>query len=54
MIDEDFDDDRAFDDEQRVCPITGKREKKTLISVLNKKGKINKHELDEIFLDDSY
>ncbi len=48
-----FDDDEfGFDDEVRTCPITGRKEKKTLKSVLNKKGKINKHELDEIFLAD--
>ena len=43
------DDDMGFNDEIRTCPITGKKEKKTLRSVLNKKGKINKHEMDEIF-----
>ena len=39
----------GFNDEARTCPITGKKEKKTLKSVLNKKGKINKHELDDLF-----
>lgn len=47
------DDDVGFDDEVRVCPVTGRKERKTLKSVLNKKGKLTKHELDEIFLEDS-
>lgn len=42
----------GFDDERRTCPITGRKEKKSLISTLNKKGKISRHEMDEIFLDD--
>ncbi len=51
MYDE-YDEDSAFDDEVRTCPVTGKKEKKTLKSVLNKKGKLTKHEMDEIFLED--
>jgi hypothetical protein len=33
-----YDDDEmeSFDDETRTCPITGRREKKSLRSVLNK------------------
>jgi hypothetical protein len=42
----------GFDDENRVDPVTGRKEKKSMISVLNKKGKLNKYELDEIFLED--
>ncbi len=42
----------GFDDERRVDPVTGRKEKKSMVSVLNKKGRITKHELDEIFLDD--
>lgn len=44
----------AFEDEVKTCPITGRKEKKTLKSVLNKKGKISKYEMDEIFLEDSF
>lgn len=47
-----FDDDESFEDEVKVCPITGRKEKKSLISVLNKKGKISSYEMDEIFLND--
>ncbi len=42
----------GFDDEKRVDPVTGRKEKKSMVSVLNKKGRLTKHELDEIFLDD--
>lgn len=42
-------DETAFDDEVRICPVTGKKEKKSLKSILNKKGKLSRHELDEIF-----
>jgi len=48
------DDNNGFDDEVRTCPITGKKEKKTLKSVLNKKGKITRYEMDEIFLNDEF
>lgn len=44
--------ERGFDDEQRSCPVTGRKEKKTLRSVLNKKGRISRYEMDEIFLED--
>lgn len=46
--------ERSFEDERRVDPVTGRKEKKSIISVLNKKGRLTKHELDEIFLEDSY
>lgn len=51
-----FDDEKieSFDDETRTCPITGRKEKKTLKSVLNKKGKISSFEMDEIFLEDGF
>lgn len=45
--------DAGFDDEFKTCPITGRKEKKSMISTLNKKGKLSKFEMDEIFLDDS-
>jgi len=44
----------GFDDERRIDPVTGRKEKKTLKSVLNKKGKISRYELDEIFLEDEF
>jgi len=50
MIDDDI--EMGFNDEKRVDPVTGRKEKKSMVSVLNKKGKISKYELDEIFLDD--
>ena len=46
------DEDMGFDDKHRSCPVTGKKEKKSFKSVLNKKGKLTRHEMDEIFLDD--
>jgi hypothetical protein len=44
----------SFDDERRVDPFTGRKEKKSMISVLNKKGRLSKHEMDEIFLEDGF
>lgn len=44
----------GFEDENRRCPVTGRKEKKSLISVLNKKGKISDFEMDEIFLEDDF
>lgn len=52
MIDENELEEQAFDDERRVDPVTGRKEKKSMISVLNKKGRLTKHEMDEIFLED--
>jgi len=54
MYDDNELEEQAFDDERRVDPVTGRKEKKSMISVLNKKGKLNKFEMDEIFLEDSY
>lgn len=47
-------DDRGFDDEKRVDPVTGRKEKKSMMSVLNKKGRLSKFEMDEIFLEDDF
>lgn len=44
----------SFEDEHRTCPITGRKEKKSLISQLNKKGKLSRFEMDEIFLSDDF
>jgi len=52
-------DDEAFSDEDRELlskdefrrdPVTGRKEKRSVRSVLNKKA-LNKHEMDEFFLD---
>lgn len=52
-IKEEFEEvESGLDDEQRVCPVTGRKEKKSMASVLNKKGKLSKFEMDEIFLED--
>jgi|GEM_PF-2408023 len=49
---DDLEIESGLNDEQRRCPVTGRKEKKSMASVLNKKGRLSKFEMDEIFLDD--
>lgn len=49
---EDYEIESGLEDEKRRCPVTGRKEKKSMASVLNKKGKLSSYEMDEIFLED--
>lgn len=42
----------SFEDDVKVDPITGRKEKRSLLSKLNGKNKITRQEMDEIFLQD--
>lgn len=46
--------EQSFEDDYKTDPVTGKKQKKGLLSRLSSKNKLSRQDMDEIFLGDDW